>query len=180
MGFTPDDPDEGVLLYFIPFEYAQEIASIVSYWAQLEYDIDSAIWDLAGLYDTPRIAACLTSQYSTVAHRFNALSSIARLRGVSDYELAKLNKYKERVLALADRRNRVVHDPWLTSVDFTKPTGHSTGKTYRLQKTARARLEYAYKPISIEELKTLKDEIVAASEAFGEVGLNPTIDAWKT
>lgn len=168
MALIPDDPDDGILLNVIPYEYAHEIASIVSYWAQLEYDLDGTIWDLAGLYDSPRIAACLTAQYSTVAHRFNALISIARLRGVSEFELAKLNKYRERVLALADRRNRVVHDPWMTSVDYKKPAGQHTGKTYRLQKTARSKLEYAYKPISLDELKALKDEIVAAISAFSE------------
>lgn len=180
MAMIPDDPEEGILLHVIPYEYASEIAYIVSYWAQLEYDLDLIIWDLAGLYDSPKIAACLTAQYSTVAHRFNALISIARLRGVPEFEIGKLNKFKERVLALADRRNRVVHDPWLTSVDYINPTGHSTGKTYRLQKTARARLEYAYKPISVEELKALKDEIIAALGEFSEIGLNPTIDTWKT
>jgi hypothetical protein len=72
----------------------------------------------------------------------------------------------------------VVHDPWLTAYDYTK--GERVGKTYRLQKTARAKLEYAYKAISLEELKSLKDAIIEAISGFHEVGLNPTIDTWNT
>jgi hypothetical protein len=178
MARMPDEPEDGMLFNVIPYDYASEIAYIVSNWARLEYDIDAVIWDLAGLYDSPRIGACLTAQYSTVVHRFNALISIARLRGVPDFEIAKLNKFKDRALGLSDRRNRVVHDPWLTAVDYRKKFEERTGKTYRLQKTARAKLEYDYKPITIEELAALKDAIEAAITEFREIRLNPTIDTW--
>jgi hypothetical protein len=79
MARAPEEPEDQLLLNVIPYDYASEIAYIVSYWAQLEYDIDAVIWNLAGLYDSPGIGACLTSQYSSVAARFNALISIARL-----------------------------------------------------------------------------------------------------
>jgi hypothetical protein len=180
MAHLPKDPPGEMLFQIIPDEYALQIAYIVSSWALLEYEIDGAIWDLAGLLDDfPRIGACLTAQYSTVAQRFNALISFARLRGVPEFEISKVNKFREHALALADRRNRVAHDPWLTSLDL-KDIGGPHGQTYRLQKTARSKLEYDYKPITLDELRTLKEEITDAIDKFGKIKLNPTIDTWKT
>src|SRR5690242_20728217 len=101
MARMPDEPPNEILLHVIPWEYTSEIAYVVSSWALLEYEIDGAIWDLAGLEST-RIGACLTAQYSTVSARFNALLSLARLRGVPDFEIARLNRFKDRVLAMAD------------------------------------------------------------------------------
>ena len=174
MAHMPDEPLNEILLHVIPWEYTSEIAYVVSTWALLEYEIDGAIWDLAGLETTPRIGACLTAQYSTVSARFNALISLARLRGVPDFEIARLNRFKDRVLGLADRRNRVAHDPWLSSMSSKdQPT-----KTYRLQKTARAKLDYDYKPIELDELKTLRTEIEDAIKEFGEFTLHPTIDTY--
>lgn len=179
MGRLPDDPPEEMLLQVIPYEYASQIAYIISSWALLEHEIDGLICDLAGLYDSPRIGACLTAQYSTAAHRFNALISLARVRGVPEFEVAKLNKFKEYALALAERRNRVAHDPWLTSYNYKNLGPERQGKTYRLQKTARSKLEYDYKPITVEELTRLKEEILEAIDKFREIKLNPTIDTWN-
>ena len=177
MGHLPDDPEDELLLHVIPYEYASEIASVVSGWAMLEYEIDGAIWNLAGLEYNPKVGACLTAQYSTVNSRFNALIALARVRGVSEFEIAKINKFKERTLAIGERRNRVVHDPWLTGYDFQKSSfSDQQGKTYRLQKTARSKLEYEYKPIALEELKTLNKDIQTAIEEFNNLSLITTIE----
>lgn len=179
MGHLPDDPPNEMLFHIIPFEYASEIAYVISNWARLEYEIDGTIWSLAGLDDTPKIGACLTAQYSTANHRFNALISLARIRGVPDFEIGKLNKFKERAMALGERRNRVAHDPWLTSWD-PRNAKSGPGQTYRLQKTARAKLDYDYKPIALEELKALKADIEAAIQEFNDLPFNPTIEVYKT
>jgi hypothetical protein len=77
-------------------------------------------------------------------------------------------------LAIADRRNRVAHNPWLSSMSSKdQPT-----KTYRLQKTARAKLDYDYKPIELDDLKALRTEIEGAIKEFGEFTLHPTIEAY--
>src|SRR6185437_1785286 len=101
MSQYPDEPSDGYLSDVIPFEYTAAIGEIFSKWALLEHEIDVMIWDLAGLSDTPKIGACLTGQYVSVAARFSALIALARIRGASGFQLAKLNKFKEHVLGLA-------------------------------------------------------------------------------
>ncbi len=169
MSRYPDEPSDGYLSEVIPIEYTTLIGEIVSKWALLEHEIDVVLWDMAGLNDTPKIAACLTGQYVSVAARFNALIAIARLRGVSEFQIAKLNKFKEHVLGLAERRNRVAHDPWLANWDFQAKPMRPTA-TYRLHKTARSKLEYTLKPIELSELQSLKDEIEKILTDFGGLG----------
>jgi hypothetical protein len=176
MSRIPDEPESGFLSEVIPFEYTVAIGEVVSKWAILEHTIDEAIWDLAGLYDSPKIGACLTAQYSSAAARFNALISLARLRGVDEFQISKLNKYRDHVFGLAERRNRVAHDPWLALVNY-KTIRVDT--TYRLHKTARAKLDYTLKPIEISELKSLSEEIDKAVAAFGELGLTTTIEPYE-
>jgi len=163
----PDEPPDEMLFHSIPREYAVQIARVVTGWAQLEHDIDGATWELANLYDTPEIGACLTAQFTTVNARLNALISLARVRGIPDFQIGKLNKFRERVTGLADRRNRVAHDPWLSAYG----TGmKDLGKVYRLQKkTAKARLDYGYKLIAIKDLEALTNEIEEAYLAFSEL-----------
>jgi hypothetical protein len=174
----PDEPESGFLSEVIPFEYTTAIGEVVSKWALLEHAIDEAIWDFAGLYDSPKIGACLTAQYSTVAARFNALLSLARLRGVEEFQITKLNRYRDHVLGLAERRNRVAHDPWLAHVDIeSKPI--RVDATYRLHKTARAKLDYTLKPIAISELKALSEELDKTVADFSELGLTPTIAPYE-
>src|SRR5665213_3643461 len=113
MVHTPEQPPGEVLLPgLIPNEYAQQIARIVSGFAQLEYDIDIIIWELAGLADNPDIGACLTAQIGAVVPRMEALISLAHLRNIPEIQITKLNKFKERIRGIGERRHRVAHDPW--------------------------------------------------------------------
>jgi hypothetical protein len=162
----PDEPPNEMLFHSIPREYAVQIAHVVTGWAQVEHDIDAAIWELANLYDTPDIGACLTAQFTTVNARLNALISLARVRGIPDFQIGKLNKFRDRATALADRRNRVAHDPWLSA--YGKGL-KELGKVYRLQKTARSKLDYSYKLIALGELEALTKEIEEAYLAFSEL-----------
>ena len=88
------------------------------------------------------------------------------MRDIPDFQIAKLNKFRERATALADRRNRVAHDPWLSAYGAGMK---DSGKVYRLQKTARARLDYSYKLIALGDLRALTKEIEGAYLAFSEL-----------
>ena len=178
MTHIPDEPSDGFLSEVIPYHYSTAIGEVVSKWALLEHEIDAAIWDFAGLFDTPKIGACLTGQYSSVAAKFNALLALVHLREVPELQIAKLNRFKGRVFDLAEKRNRVAHDPWLANWDL-KATPINVDKTYRLHKTARGKLEYVLKPTTLDELKMLSDEIAKAINDFRDLALTPALAPYE-
>lgn len=159
----PDESEGEILLKLLPFEYAEEIGCVIAGWAQLEHDIHEVVWSLAEI-ENKNVGACLTSQFGTVNACLNALLALARLKGYSDFQIAKLNKFREFVTGLAERRNRVAHDPWLSSWVIKGPAKAS--KTYRLHKTARSKLDFNYKPVTLDELKELRKEIEEAFNRF--------------
>ena len=59
----------------------------------------------------------------------------------------------------------------------TKPI--NVDKTYRLHKTARGKLEYVLKPIALDELKALSEEITKAIRDFGELELTPILAPYE-
>jgi hypothetical protein len=153
----------------IPYEFASEIANIVSHFAQLEYNIDTVIWELAGLSDMPNgidIGACLTAQIPAVVPRIEALIALARVQGVPEDRVRKLNKFKEHARSVGERRHRVAHDPWFATWKNDWPECD----VYRLQRTAKAKLEHGYKQVAIDELKALTADIQATIEEFNDLG----------
>ncbi len=155
----PDDPDNELLLQHIDLYHAWELAMAISAWAGLEYEIDELLWELARL--EPNQGACLTAQFSNVNSRFNALLALCRLENVSPKLIMELNAFKVKALAMADVRNRLVHDPWGST--------YQSGKHYRLQKTARAKLDYSYKHVSEEDMKEIRTKIDGLIEEFRSI-----------
>lgn len=152
----PDDPDDDLLLNYIDLHHGAAIARAISAWAHLEYKIDEMIWELARL--EPEQGACLTAQYGSVNSRFNALMSLCRVEKVKPKFISKLNSFKTKALAAADLRNRIVHDPWGSTF--------KSKKHYRLQKTAKATLDYSYKPVSEEDINKIEKTIESLIEEF--------------
>lgn len=165
MSKEPDEAPGEILLGLLPFQYAEEIGHLIAGWARLEHNIDEMVWSLANIEDA-NIGACLTAQFSTVHARLNALLALARFQGYPEPQIAKLNKFKERATALAERRNRIAHDPWLSSWAIK---GAHASTTYRLQKTARSKLDFNYKPVTLEELKELRQQIEDATKRFDAI-----------
>jgi hypothetical protein len=132
---VPDEPDD-LLLGYLDTYVAAAIGRAISAWALLEHSINEVIWELAGVEKNP--GACITSQLTSVARRMDALISLARLQKISAPTIGKLNKFKEKAGALAEKRNRVAHDPWYYGFD--------SKNHYRLQVTAKSTLDFAYKP----------------------------------
>lgn len=151
-----------MLLNLLPFDFAEAIGYVVTAWARVEHDIDEMIWSSAGIEDHD-IGACLTSQYSSVHARLNALLALSTLKGEPASEIAKLNRFRDRVAGLSERRNRLVHDSWKTAWNLQ---GARSSRTYRLQRTARAKLDHDYKAVSLEELAALRKDIEGAFDIF--------------
>jgi hypothetical protein len=166
----PNEPDDEYLTEYVQTEYAAILGRIISKWAAFEYMVDAMTWDLASI--EPPVGACLTSQFSNLNARFNALLSVALMMNVSRMHLNKMNKLKDKALGYADRRNRIVHDPWYSSME--------SNKHYRLVKTARSRLEFEYKAVPLEELNQFEIEIRQFMDEFRDLRSDILQAFWKS
>jgi len=135
---------------------AAAIGRVVAAWAMVERDISDTICDVAGI--NREIGACITAQINTVMGRLEALIALSKLLNAPAGSITKLNRFKERARVLADRRNRIAHDPWLQDIE--------TSEHYRFEVTARSRLIYEPKPETLEALKALEDEIRELDKRF--------------
>jgi hypothetical protein len=152
---SSEEPDD-LLLGYLDTYVAAAIGRVVASWAILEHEIDQLIWELAGLEKEQ--GACITSQLTSVARRIDALVSLARLRKIGAPTIAKFNKFRQRAGALAEKRNRVAHDPW--------HYGFDSKSHYRLQITAKSTLDFTYKPMTEDDIKNIVAEIESLREQF--------------
>ena len=154
----PEEP-ERCLIPHVDWELAEALGSTISAWAHFEYQIDELIWELARL--EPEQGACLTAQFPTVAARFNALIALARTQHINDKDIERLNTIRNRSDSLTEKRNRLVHDPWFY--------GWDTKASYRLQKTAKAKLIYRYDIVTKDEINEMHNKIKQLCDDFWEI-----------
>jgi hypothetical protein len=127
------------------------IGEVATNWAFLERTVDEAIWEL--LQNDERLSACLTAQLMGFAPRMKALIALFNLRGITDKDHKALQTTFDKSNELAQRRNRIVHDPWLVS-QATNST-----VTYRAHVPNKLRLELAFIPHTLEAINKLAKEI---------------------
>lgn len=133
------------------------IGQIASSWASFELAIDVYALELAGF---PKlIGLCFTAQVAGPARKLDAYIAVMRERGATEF-LKELNKLAEKIKRLAERRNRAVHDPWIT-------LGQEVPR--RLEITARGNLKRQMVPVSKDEMLKLIDDIQKCRIAFKEL-----------
>jgi hypothetical protein len=86
------------------------IGLVASSWAGFELAIDMSALAVANI--SQQVGLCLTAQISGSARKLDAYIAIARQRGADKNFLQELNTLAKETTALAERRNRAVHDPW--------------------------------------------------------------------
>jgi hypothetical protein len=155
MSERPEAPTP-VLVNRIRDDMAAAIGRVIAAWAMVERDISDTICDVAGI--NREIGACITAQLNTVSGRLDALTALSKLLNASAGSIKKLNRFKERARILADRRNRIAHDPWLQDIE--------TSEHYRFEVTARSRLVYEPKPETLDELNALEEDIRQLDRGF--------------
>ncbi|MFY9656899.1 MAG: hypothetical protein WAK01_09975 [Methylocystis sp.] len=154
---NPSAPQPG--LQFPP-EYAELIAHVVTTWSNLEFGVNQTIWALA---DAPQAyGACITSQLTSLHSRLNALVALMRVRGCSDKLISRVNKFAEDVRGAQEKRNRIIHDPWLNSVEWPMILG-------RIEITAPKKLTISAKSISVDDLKSDLKTIKTCAISFFEI-----------
>jgi hypothetical protein len=109
----------------IPASHYEAIGRVTTAWAMFETVLDISIWFLAKT-DFEK-GACLTAQISGSGRKLDAIISLTKLTIDQEATIKELNKIAEATRHLAEKRNRVVHDPWIGD----------NGKLLRLEATAR-------------------------------------------
>jgi hypothetical protein len=124
------------------------IGRVAVAWAFFEAEIDGACINLAEVEDERGI--CLTSQIAGSARKLDAFLSLARLYPLPEDLNKRLNKLYEDARQHAEKRNRIVHDPWL--FDHPNPP-------FRYEATARKILKHQRVPMSTEAVLNFVQDI---------------------
>jgi hypothetical protein len=143
------------------------LGRIATAWALFENTLDGAIWTLAEINDER--GACITSQLMSILPRLKAYMALAQLRGITDRDLvARLHKYIGETEPITQKRNRAIHDAWVV--------GKQTKKVAQLRVTANRKLDYGFRPGSLEHLEKVRSEIVEHTKRFSKLHLE--VRAW--
>jgi hypothetical protein len=144
----------------VPDEHYTAIGQVAALWAIFESLLDLTIWGLSGM-DRQR-SICITSQIAGTARKLDAILALAGLTPEGLEKLKPLNKIVEATHKLGEKRNRVVHDPWV----------FDNGTIFRLEATARKTLNYKNVAVDTDAIKSLqielREHIRAYSKLMGE------------
>ena len=137
--------------------YQAAIGRITTAWSDFEFEVNRAIWELAGIDGEHGV--CLTAQIYSIQGRINALIALAHLEGASKTTIGKLNKFaSHKVEPLSQKRNRIVHDPWCR--------GKETEIVGQILATAQRKLDYRIREVTLEYLKATWQEILRLRQEF--------------
>lgn len=136
------------------------IGRVAAAWSYLEALIDTCSLELAEIFDW-EMGICFTAQIAGPARKLGAYIALARLLRQIDPKTEKiLNVTVETTASLAERRNRVVHDPWF--FDYPNPPK-------RFEATARKRVRLEHIPATTAELLELAQAIKDHSDAIASL-----------
>jgi hypothetical protein len=114
------------------------VGNIAAEWAYFEHLLDQIIFALVSDADNMTLA-CLTSQLTGHAPKCRVITSLLKLEGeralatspsapfpdgadTPEKLITKINQLQNRTFEIAERRNRVVHDPWYVEPITDQPT----------------------------------------------------------
>lgn len=138
-------------------DHYKAIGYVVVAWSFMETLIDATSWELAQV--DQQHGACLTSQIAGSSRKLDALLALIRYRVAPSPALdKKLNRFAKDTMGLAERRNRVIHDPW---VSWAKD-----GKIRRFEISARKNLKVEAEEHTTERVMALALEITNHAETF--------------
>jgi hypothetical protein len=163
----PDEPE--YLLHYHDVYHASKVLRAISEWARFEHAIDRLVWDLLRL--EPEQGACMTAQFPSVMSRFDALLAVAKLEGIAAKHIMALNVIRQDSNGPREARNRLVHDPWFSNPD--------TKQHYRLQLTAKSKLDYNYKAVTEAEVDAIGEQFNALHKRFSDLAHEIRMDFYK-
>jgi hypothetical protein len=140
-------------------EHMKWLGLVAAIWAELEDQINEAIWELANVERWA--GACITSQIFSPSARMRALTALLRVRKGQTEEIKKFTSLSASIIRLGHRRNEYVHDPWTIQED--------TQEVKRIHVNTEGEFEVGFRPTPIDDLKRLYADISSAVVRFGEV-----------
>ena len=135
------------------------IGAIATAWAGLEFEMDNVLWALVGGHQ--HRLACLTAQMFSIHARLNAFASICHQRGLSKETLKKIGSFMGTTGALAEARNRAVHDPLVRLGD--EPD------IYRITITAKGTPQFGPVVQSPDNLRSTLKRIMVCKAQFSDL-----------
>ena len=140
----------------IDAEHAAAIGRVATAWASFELAVNMHICILArfGVDE----GMCVISQIFSVPSRIRALSSLVHLSSGSTDLLRKIASFENRTHVIANKRNRIVHDPWMM--------GTESQQYYRLEITAARTFVFEHKIENKSDIDRVTTEIKALQTRF--------------
>jgi hypothetical protein len=138
-----------------PTEHYVAIGQAVAVWADFDLTVEGGLWKVLGVPQA--VGACVTSQFSSVFARLQALQSLAHLHQASEADLRGLGRFKGDLSSLSERRSRIVHD-----ARFRR----QSGEVGRWEMLARRELQFGTQTETVESLRQLRDEVAAKRREF--------------
>lgn len=96
------------------FDHHQAVGVIAAFWAELERNIEEAVWRLADIQ--PAAGLCLTGPMLSAHVKLTSLTALFQLHELPDKHIKALKEFKNKLSGTSDKRNRAVHDPWHYSI----------------------------------------------------------------
>lgn len=121
------------------------IGRVAAEWAQLEHVLDLVIWDLS---KGEKIAnSCVTAQIMSHFPRFKAILALAEHRGYDKATLSKIRSLSGKMVDLAEKRNRYVHDAWIL-----ESFGEDMNEVGQFQSYSAKTKTFGFSPITEKEI----------------------------
>jgi hypothetical protein len=131
------------------------IGRVAAAWARFEVSIDLWLWDFA---EVPhKVGTCFTAQLIGPRPRMEAFIALVRHFGADKSWNKSLEAIANDVTALAELRNRAVHDVWELS-DASSPL--------RLERTAKRKVRTLAIHVPTKELVDLETNIIQLDQRF--------------
>lgn len=135
------------------------LGALVAVWSLIEAAVDIETHSLAQL--NAETGYCLTAQITGIARKLDAYVSLANLVEIQT-ELAKaLRKFADNSVALAEKRNRYIHDVWVLSNYPETPK--------RWEATARRKLRHLQIETPTATLWEFGDQLIKHLSRFYEL-----------
>jgi hypothetical protein len=134
------------------------VGAVASAWAFLEGQIDLAAIRLAGLSNS-NLGLCFTAQVIGSARKLDAYIAVAKERGSAKFS-SRLEAFVRSTSALAERRNRIVHDMWIV---------RSPDMIGRYEITARRKLRSVVVSVTAADVLRCFSDICDQLEAFRDL-----------
>lgn len=167
---TPEHVLKGMEDSRVASAHYSAIGQVAAQWGYFETIIDTWLMHLAGM--KPEIAVCFTSQMMGPRPRVNAFIALARYLNPDKKWIAPLEQFAKEVTAVAERRNRVIHDMWHME-DPSQPMRleASAVKSLRLKFVEHPTTDLIALIVSIVTLTASLDDM--ASTIFTEIHSRP-------